>query len=148
MSPSAAAKHISVAANHRKPLFTLSWSLFQAGKSLELVDASLEDKWSPDETAICIQLGLLCCQASIADRPDMNSIHLMLSSNSFTLPIPGNPGVHGRVGQWTTTTSAPFTCNTTGNTTQTGDTKASTTSVFNEDYSRNSMSYSSVDEGR
>lgn len=115
---------------------------------MELVDATL-DKYSPEEAAICIQLGLLCCQASVADRPDMNSVHLILSSNSFTLPTPGKPGIHGRVGQWTTTTSAAFTNNTKGSSTQTGATsKASTSNIFIEEYSRNSMSYSSVDEGR
>ncbi|KAI3463783.1 hypothetical protein Pfo_020446 [Paulownia fortunei] len=128
-------------------LLNYAWRLFQAGKSVELVDASL-DECIPDEAAICIQLGLLCCQASIADRPDMNSVHLMLSSDSFTLPKPGKPGIHGRGGQWTTTTSAPFTNNTNGSSTQTGTTKASTSSIFIEEYSRNSMSYSSVDEGR
>ncbi|KAK6154010.1 hypothetical protein DH2020_013649 [Rehmannia glutinosa] len=133
-------------------LLNYAWSLFQAGKSVEVVDSSL-DKYSPDEAIICIQLGLLCCQASVADRPDMNSVHLMLSSDSFTLPKPGKPGIHGRGSQWTTTTSAAFTNdNTNGgsrSTTETGGgTKTSTTSVFIEEYSRNSMSYSSTDEGR
>lgn len=115
--------------------------------SLELVDATLDKQYSPEEAAICIQLGLLCCQASVAERPDMNSVHLMLSSDSFTLPRPGKPGVHGRVGHWTTTTSNAFT-NTNGTSTRTGaTTKASTSNSFIE-YSRNSMSYSSIDEGR
>lgn len=125
-----------------------AWRLFQAKTLLELVDASL-DKFSPEEAAICIQLGLLCCQASVAERPDMNSVHLMLSSDSFTLPRPGKPGVHGRVGYWTTTTSSAFTNNTNGTSTQTGvTTKPSTSTTFIEEYSRNSMSYSSMDEGR
>lgn len=117
---------------------------------MELVDASL-DKYSLDEAGICIQLGLLCCQASVAARPDMNSVNLMLSSNSFSLPKPGKPGIHGRVGQWTTTmsTSAAFTNNTYGSTTQTGATiMPSTGATFIEEYSRNSISYSSIDEGR
>ncbi|KAK6127716.1 hypothetical protein DH2020_038556 [Rehmannia glutinosa] len=75
-------------------LLNYAWSLFQDGKSVELVDSSL-DKYIPDEAIICVQLGLLCCQASVADRPDMNSVHLMLSSDSFTLPKPGKPGIHG-----------------------------------------------------
>ncbi|KAH6763468.1 cysteine-rich RLK protein 29 [Perilla frutescens var. hirtella] len=129
-------------------LLNYAWRSFQAEKSLELVDASL-DKYSPEEAAICIRLGLLCCQASVVERPDMNSVHLMLSSDSFSLPVPGKPGVHGRVGHWTTTTSTAFTNNTNGTCTQTGGTtKASTSSIFMEEYSRNSMSYSSIDEGR
>nr|GLL21992.1 Tyrosine-protein kinase [Ipomoea trifida] len=123
-----------------------SWTLFQARKTLELVDSSLES-CDPDEAVMCIQIGLLCCQSSVSDRPDMNTVHLMLSSDSFTLPKPGKPAVHGRLGRWTTTSSSGFTKNTNAST-QTGATKSSGAGSFAEDYSRNSMSYSSMDEGR
>lgn len=113
---------------------------------MELVDESLVE-CNPDEAAMCIQLGLLCCQASVPDRPDMNSIHLMLSSDSFTLPRPGKPGIHGRGGRWTTTTSALTNTNATSST-HTGVSKASAGSSFVEEYSRNSISHSSMDEGR
>ncbi|KAH7854768.1 hypothetical protein Vadar_017602 [Vaccinium darrowii] len=72
-------------------LLTYAWTLFITGKSLDLVDPSLA-RCNPDEAAMCIQLGLLCCQENVADRPDMNSVLLMLSSDSFTLPRPGVPG--------------------------------------------------------
>lgn len=124
-----------------------TWTLFKAGKSEELVRGSL-DKYNPEEAAMCIQLGLLCCQASVADRPDMNSVHLMLSSDSFTLPRPTKPAIHGRVGRYNTASSAPFTNNTNSSTNQTGVTKDSIGTSFVEDYSRNSISYSSVEEGR
>ncbi|GFS32380.1 hypothetical protein Acr_00g0022420 [Actinidia rufa] len=123
-----------------------TWSLFQTGKVLELVDPSLA-KCNPVEAAMCIQLGLLCCQATVAERPNMNSIHLMLSSDSFTLPRPGKPGILGRRGHWTTTTSSAFTDTNAGSTT-TGVTKASAGSRFVEDYSRNYISHSSIEEGR
>lgn len=124
-----------------------AWSLFQAGMSMEVVDETL-DKYSLDEAIVCIQLGLLCCQASVADRPDMNSVHLMLSSDSFTLPSPGKPGIHGRVyHSTTTTTTSAFTNNTNGSSTLGGANKVSTSDSIIE-YSRNSMSYSSIDEGR
>lgn len=127
-------------------LLSYAWALFQGGKTLELVDPSL-DKCNPDEAAMCIQLGLLCCQASVAERPDMNSIHLMLSSDSFTLPRPGKPGIQGRGGRWTTANTSALT-NTNGSSTYTGATKASVGSSFVEDYSRNSISATSIDEGR
>jgi hypothetical protein len=123
-----------------------TWKLYQAGRTLELVDTSLA-KYNPDEAAMCIQLGLLCCQQSVADRPDMNSVHLMLSSDSFTLPRPGKPGIQGRGGRWTTTSSSAFT-NTNASSTLTGVTKASGSSSLVEEYSRNSISVSSIDEGR
>ncbi|XWS37643.1 hypothetical protein CRYUN_Cryun19dG0062500 [Craigia yunnanensis] len=131
--------------SEKADLLNYSWLLFQGGKSLDLVDPSL-DKYNPDEAAMCIQLGLLCCQQTVAERPDMNSVHLMLSSDSFTLPRPGKPAIHGRVGRWTTSTSAFTKSNATS--TNTGVTRASGGSSFVEDYSRNSISYSSIDEGR
>ena len=109
---------------------------------MDLIDPALS-KFNADEAAMCIQLGLLCCQASIADRPDMNSVHLMLSSDSFTLPKPGKPGIQGRGGRWTTTTTSAFT-----NTNASSATRASGGSSYVEDYSRNSISTSSFDEGR
>ncbi|XP_015882985.3 cysteine-rich receptor-like protein kinase 44 isoform X2 [Ziziphus jujuba] len=127
-------------------LLSYSWKLYQGGRAMELVDPTLT-KCNRDEAAMCIQLGLLCCQSIVSDRPDMNSIHLMLSSDSFTLPRPGKPGIQGRTGRWTTTTTSAFT-STNASTAYTGNTKASAGSSFVEDYSRNSISFSSIDEGR
>ncbi|KAG9148403.1 hypothetical protein Leryth_023601 [Lithospermum erythrorhizon] len=107
----------------RADLLYYAWTLFQTGRSLELVDSTLT-KIDPDEIAMCIKIGLLSCQAMWAKRPDMNSIHLMLSSDSFTLPQPGQPALQGRRGMWSTTTSA-FTDNTNGNTTLTATSKTS-----------------------
>lgn len=126
-------------------LLGYAWLLYQEGRILELADKSLT-KCNVDEAAMCIQLGLLCCQASVTDRPDMNTIHLMLSSDSFTLPRPGRPGIHGRAARRTTTSTSNFTK--TNTSTQTGVTRASTSSSLVEDYSRNSISVSSIDEGR
>ncbi|KAL1356776.1 hypothetical protein AAHE18_05G208400 [Arachis hypogaea] len=118
------------------------------GKVMDLIDQTL-GRYNPDEAAMCIQLGLLCCQASIVDRPDMNSVHLMLSSDSFTLPRPGRPGIHGRVGHWTTTTTSAFTnTNASSGTKASGGSRVSGASSYVEDFSRNSISTSSFDEGR
>lgn len=143
-------------------LLIYAWELFQERRTLELVDSSLEN-YDADEAAMCIQLGLLCCQSTVSDRPDMNSVNLTLSSDSFTLPRPGKPATQGRVSRWTTDSSSALTKNTTTNTTTTTTNASSTltgatnatcsTKVFGgnsfvEDYSRNSISYSSMDEGR
>lgn len=124
-----------------------TWMLYEAGKALDLVDPTLA-KCNRDEAAMCVQLGLLCCQASLAERPDMNSVHVMLSSDSFTLPRPGKPGLQGRGGRWTTTSTSAFTNNTNASSGCTGVTKVSGGSSFVEEYSRNSISHSSIDEGR
>ncbi|KAJ0434385.1 putative protein kinase RLK-Pelle-DLSV family [Helianthus annuus] len=131
----------------KSDLLTYTWRLFQSGKQLELVDETLET-CNPSEALMCIQLGLLCCQAIVADRPDMNSLHLMISNDSFTLPKPGKPGLQGRGGRWTTTSnsSAPLS-NTKASTTLSYDAKQSIASSV-EEFSRNSISYSSINEGR
>ncbi|KAB1204086.1 hypothetical protein CJ030_MR5G019112 [Morella rubra] len=137
--------------SEKADLLGYAWMLYQAGRALDLIDPSLT-KFNNDEAAMCIQLGLLCCQQSVADRPDMNSVHLMLSSDSFTLPRPGKPGIQGRGGRWTTTSTALTNTNTNTNTnatsTHSGVTKVSAGSSFVEDFSRNSISVSSIDEGR
>ncbi|CAL1370061.1 unnamed protein product [Linum trigynum] len=106
-------------------LANFAWTLYQAGKMLELVDPALGDHYNTDSVGMCIQIGLLCCQQTVADRPDMNSIHLMLSSDSFTLLEPGKPG-----GRWTSM-------------------KSGVRNSINtlEDHFRNSSSFSSFDEG-
>ncbi|XP_022737713.1 cysteine-rich receptor-like protein kinase 10 [Durio zibethinus] len=138
--------HDSHLGSEKADLLNCAWLLFQGGKSLDLVDPSLEN-YNGDEAAMCIQLGLLCCQQNVAKRPDMNSVNLMLSSDSFTLPRPGEPAIRGRVEQWTTTSASAFT-NTNARSMNTGVTRASGSNSFVEDYSRNSISYSSIDEGR
>lgn len=124
-------------------LLTYTWKLFQEGKSLELVDGGLA-KCNPDEAAMCIQLGLLCCQATVAERPTMSYVHLILCSESFSLAQPGKPGVHGR--RWiATTNSSSAITNTNPSSSYTGKTLTGSTV---EDLSRNSISLSSLDEGR
>lgn len=124
-------------------ILSYAWMLYQGGKIMDLIDEKV-GKYNSDEAAMCIQLGLLCCQASVVERPDMNSVHLMLSSDSFTLPRPGKPGLQGRVGKWNTSSTSALT-----NTNASSATKVSGGgSSFVEDFSRNSISTSSFDEGR
>ncbi|CAI0380840.1 unnamed protein product [Linum tenue] len=133
-------------------LLNSAWKLYQAGKTLELLDPSLGDHYNTDEVGMCIIIGLLCCQQIVVDRPDMNSVHLMLSSDSFTLPTPGKPGLQGRTGRWTSTngTTSALTNTNPTSTTESGGSRGSGGNSINvvEDYSRNSISVSSIDEGR
>ncbi|GKV23566.1 hypothetical protein SLEP1_g33275 [Rubroshorea leprosula] len=128
-------------------LLNYAWTLYKEGKSLDLIDPTLE-KCNHNEAAMCIQLGLLCCQESTTDRPDMNSVHFMLSSDSFTLPRPGKPGTKGGKGCSTNASMPPL-----ANTNNTSSASAGVIQVsggksFAEDYSRNCISYSSIFEGR
>jgi serine/threonine protein kinase len=118
-----------------------TWKLFEEGRSLEIVDPSMPD-WDTEQALLCIQLGLLCCQVVVPDRPDMHSVHLMLSSDSFTLPKPGKPATHGRTGRWITTTTSASASGSSNTTT------ASALAYIAEDESRNSISISFTTEGR
>ncbi|KAK3160231.1 hypothetical protein QOZ80_1BG0056900 [Eleusine coracana subsp. coracana] len=138
-------------------LLNYTWKLFEEGRPLEIVDQSMLD-WDTKQVLLCIQLGLLCCQVVVPDRPDMHSVQLMLSSDSFTLPKPGKPAIHGRTGRWITTTaasassaSASGASNTNTATTfgtDTNTTRASALGYIAEDESRNSISISFTTEGR
>ena len=124
------------------------------------MDPSLSNPDDSEQALLCVQLGLLCCQAAVSDRPDMHSVHLMLSSDSFTLPKPGKPAIHGRTGRWMTTTTASgsasasgasYTNTTSGGSTfgtDTNTTRASVLANIAEDESRNSISISFTTEGR
>ena len=124
------------------------------------MDPSLSNPDDSEQALLCVQLGLLCCQAAVSDRPDMHSVHLMLSSDSFTLPKPGKPAIHGRTGRWMTTTTASGSASASGasntNTTSGGSTfgtdtnttRASVLANIAEDESRNSISISFTTEGR
>lgn len=67
-----------------------AWQLWNEGKALEIVDASMGDLCPIDEVLRCIQVGLLCVQDNAAERPNMSSVIFMLS-NEATLPSPKQP---------------------------------------------------------
>ncbi|KAI3881251.1 hypothetical protein MKW92_003408 [Papaver armeniacum] len=73
-------------------LLTYAWRHWQNGSALELLDASFKENCSRSEVMRCIHIALLCVQHSIANRPTMTTVILMLNSNSVTLPTPTRPG--------------------------------------------------------
>ncbi|XP_010471454.1 PREDICTED: cysteine-rich receptor-like protein kinase 10 [Camelina sativa] len=135
-------------------LLHYAWKMYQEGKILELVDQSLAGVYNRDEAATCFLIGLLCCQQITSNRPDMNTVHQMLSSDSFDLPKPGRPGLQGRRGGGSTSTGT----GTGAGSRRFGLTGSEPNSFKNrrssgqnglvEEYSRNSISMSSFAEGR
>ncbi|KAG7590021.1 Protein kinase domain [Arabidopsis suecica] len=140
-------------------LLSYAWKMYQEGKILELMDQSLAGVYNRDEAATCFIIGLLCCQQITTNRPDINTVHQMLSSDSFDLPKPGRPGLQGRRGgDYTSTVTG------TGAGSRTFDLNGSEPNSFKsrrssgggaagqdsivEEYSRNSISMSSFAEGR
>ncbi|KAI4323621.1 hypothetical protein L6164_023214 [Bauhinia variegata] len=68
-----------------------TWTLWCEGKSLELMDPTLEKSYIADEVTRCIHIGLLCVQEDAADRPTMSGVVVMLASDTMTLPHPNHP---------------------------------------------------------
>ena len=61
-------------------------------RATELLDASLMDsQHGLHQVMRCVHVGLLCVQQRSADRPDMSSVVVMLSSE-IALPRPKKPG--------------------------------------------------------
>ena len=67
-----------------------AWKNWREGTASNVVDGVMRDG-STSEIMRCIHIALLCVQENATDRPTMNSIVLMLNSNSITLPVPSRP---------------------------------------------------------
>ncbi|KAJ0874398.1 putative protein kinase RLK-Pelle-DLSV family [Helianthus annuus] len=66
------------------------WSLYNEGRSMDLVDLSCSESCHPDEVLRSIKVGLLCVQHNAADRPQMSSVILMLAGEGEP-PQPKQP---------------------------------------------------------
>ncbi|KAK6932395.1 Protein kinase domain [Dillenia turbinata] len=74
------------------------------GTAFNLVDPTLRGA-SRNEIMRCIHIGLLCVQDNAADRPNMANVVLMLSSSSYTLPVPSQPAYFAR-GSWNSSSTS------------------------------------------
>ncbi|KAF5206495.1 Cysteine-rich receptor-like protein kinase, partial [Thalictrum thalictroides] len=74
-------------------LLSYVWKHWEEGTALELIEPSLEDRYSRTEVMRCIHIGLLCVQEDMRIRPTMASIVLMLNSYSTTMPLPSAPAL-------------------------------------------------------
>ncbi|KMT04003.1 hypothetical protein BVRB_8g187080 [Beta vulgaris subsp. vulgaris] len=79
-----------------KDLLSYAWKQWIAGTPLEFVDATIRGSCSLDEVVRCMNLGFLCVQESIDDRPTTATIVLMLESQSLTLTAPKEPTLCGK----------------------------------------------------
>ncbi|XP_062087471.1 cysteine-rich receptor-like protein kinase 26 isoform X2 [Humulus lupulus] len=71
-------------------LITYAWRNWKEGIPTNLIDPKII-LGSRSEILRCIHIGLLCVQENVADRPTVNSIVLMLNSQSVTLGVPSKP---------------------------------------------------------
>jgi len=68
-----------------------AWSIWCAGKCLELMDPALIKSFIASEVVKCLHIALLCVQQDATDRPTMSTVVLMLGSDTVTLPKPNHP---------------------------------------------------------
>lgn len=66
------------------------WETWSDGRPLDIIDKSIGASWPSDEVLRCIQVGLLCIQDNVTDRPTMKDAVFMLS-NKASLPSPKRP---------------------------------------------------------
>ncbi|OVA13144.1 Protein kinase domain [Macleaya cordata] len=81
---------------HAQTLLTYAWRHWKEGTSLELIDPTLRSCFSESEVMSCIQIGLLCVQDEVDDRPTMASVVHMLTGYSVPLPLPSAPAFFAR----------------------------------------------------
>ncbi|KAL1808260.1 hypothetical protein ACET3Z_025250 [Daucus carota] len=67
-----------------------AWNLYQAGRSCETVDPSLEGNFQEQEASRLLQIGLLCAQASAELRPTMSNVVKMITGEQ-EVPQPAQP---------------------------------------------------------
>ncbi|KAK1427567.1 hypothetical protein QVD17_16255 [Tagetes erecta] len=78
---------------HANNLIGHAWDVYNEGRSLDLIDASIASSFNPPEVLRSIQVGLLCVQQNARDRPNMSSMVLMLNGEG-ALPQPKQPAFY------------------------------------------------------
>ncbi|KAI4312063.1 hypothetical protein MLD38_036918 [Melastoma candidum] len=67
------------------------WQSLREGNIRNIVDPSVTSTNYSASILRCIHIGLLCVQESVASRPTMASVVVMLNSRTVTLPVPTQP---------------------------------------------------------
>jgi len=69
-----------------------AWTQYQRNEALEIVDARIREREYPREQVLrVINIALLCCQASPAERPIMSGVISMLTTASEINGVPTQP---------------------------------------------------------
>ncbi|KAL8257639.1 hypothetical protein R6Q59_029680 [Mikania micrantha] len=76
--------------DHDDNLLGHAWRLYKEGKSLDLVDERLRVSYSVCEVLRSINVGLLCVQQRVEDRPNTSTVVAMLGGEG-SLPSPKKP---------------------------------------------------------
>ncbi|KAJ3678355.1 hypothetical protein LUZ60_002158 [Juncus effusus] len=79
--------------NHELSLYLLgyAWKLWHEDNLIQLVDPAIRDSFSLNQVATCVNVGLLCVQDHVNDRPTMSSVLIMLESGVTATSAPKEP---------------------------------------------------------
>ncbi|KAH9615514.1 hypothetical protein KSS87_011819 [Heliosperma pusillum] len=72
------------------------WKLWVEGEIVSIIDPIIADPSNTEEIIRAIQVGLLCVQESVKERPSTSTVMSMLSSDIANLPKPKQPGFNRR----------------------------------------------------
>ncbi|KAF7026109.1 hypothetical protein CFC21_038240 [Triticum aestivum] len=72
-------------------LLGYSWQLWEGGRFLELLEASIANEIHAAEARRYINIALMCVQEHADDRPTMSNVVAMLNSEGVILPEPKHP---------------------------------------------------------
>ncbi|TKY69546.1 Cysteine-rich receptor protein kinase 10 [Spatholobus suberectus] len=87
-------------------LILYAWTIWCAGKCLELIDPLLEKSFIGSEVERCIHISLLCVQEDTTDRPTMSDVVVMLASDTIAFPKSKHPAFSiGRIASEEVSTS-------------------------------------------
>jgi hypothetical protein len=75
-----------------------TWKLYNEERALEVMDPTLEGRYSYGEGIRMIKIGLLCTQASASLRPSMSRVVSMLTCQAEHLPLPTMSAYIGQCG--------------------------------------------------
>ncbi|KAM7267546.1 hypothetical protein ACFE04_009712 [Oxalis oulophora] len=67
------------------------WRLYKTNRLSEAVDPILDNNFPKDEATKVLQIGLLCAQATVALRPSMDQVVMMLTNKDYHTPAPSQP---------------------------------------------------------
>lgn len=68
-----------------------TWHLWEIGRWLDLVEASISKEMHEAEARRYINIALMCVQENADDRPTMSDVVAALNSESVVLPEPKHP---------------------------------------------------------
>ncbi|KAH9620584.1 hypothetical protein KSS87_017771 [Heliosperma pusillum] len=72
------------------------WKLWVEGEVVSIIDPIISDPINMEEIKRAIQVGLICVQESVNERPSTSTVMSMLSSDIANLPRPKQPGFNRR----------------------------------------------------